>query len=143
MASTEHLTLVKFTMIPHAVTAGWCGGYNVTVTYAEARRIAAELLEATAAPILDRTPAFHGIELTPEQWDKLEENVRKAKSKPKKEVTKAATAYSWLPIDFPVPEYPSFRAYPDVESAKRKKQTKKPKKSKPKQEPTVAPKRKK
>lgn len=103
MATVEQIVKVRVNPIGLS-TALWSSGYEMSVTYEEARRPVSELLEVTTKPMLEREPSFHGIKLTDDGWTKLEANIR---------------------------------------AAKRKKQTKKPKKAKPKQEPVVAPKRKK
>ena len=103
MATVEQI--VKIRIIPTGIAPSlFGGGCELSMSMAEARRVTSELLDITAAPLLECEPSYCGIKLSDSAWDVLEQNIR---------------------------------------NAKRKKQTKKPKKPKPKQEPVVAPKRKK
>lgn len=134
MATVEQVVKVRMKVMDAKMD--YSGNYELTIPLTEARRVASELLDATTAPLLDKEPKFHGIQLTDDQWDKLEENVRKAKAEKTQIADTARSLYGTLTAAY-------FPVWPDIEAAKRKKKTKKPKKAKPKQEPVVAPKRKK
>lgn len=74
--------LVEFDIKVVEAKSDWLNGsYTVKVYESEARRIASELTDYFAQQLIESPPRYHGFELTDEQWDKLETNVRKARTK--------------------------------------------------------------